>query len=110
MLQQYSPDLAASGPPDQPALRGHDFYCEAYDLWQAEEGRPSVTSTQALIAMYEFNKLRGKDRFGWVLLHSAIEMGFDLGLFKDPSLDLDMTDDVKFARAFTAWSIYNYQA
>lgn len=69
-----------------------------------------MTTIQALIAMYEFNKLRGKDRFGWVLLHSAIEMGYDLGLYIYPGAEADMTNDLKFARNFTAWSIYNYQA
>lgn len=109
-VQQYSPDASATGPPDQPGLRGYEYYLEAHSLWEEEGGRPCLTTVQSLIAMYEFNKLRGKDRMGWVLLHNAVEMGYDLNLYQYPGAEPGMTDDLKFARNFTAWSVYNYQA
>ena len=60
--------------------------------------------------MYEFNKMQGKDRFGWIFLQTAVDMAIELGLFHRSNTDDMSADERSYSRSFTAWSVFIYQA
>ena len=108
--QTYLPRDAANGRSHRSLNNGSEFYAEAKRIWENEQGRPSLCTVQALIAMYEYNKLQGKDRFGWIFLQTAVDMAIELGLFRRGDAGDISTDAQGYSRNFTAWSLYIYQA
>ena len=104
--QTYLPRDAANGRSHRSLNNGSEFYAEAKRIWENEQGRPSLCTVQALIAMYEYNKLQGKDRFGWIFLQTAVDMAIELGLFRRGDAGDISTDAQGYSRNFTAWSLY----
>ncbi|KAL4944621.1 hypothetical protein BDV06DRAFT_81933 [Aspergillus oleicola] len=106
----YSPYPEVYAVPGDVASRGQHFFEEAESRWKAEEGRPSLANTQALVLMSHNLRLQGKDNASWLYLRQAVQLGQDMGLFSLPKSrhsDWDqMPEQVRHAGARTAWSIF----
>lgn len=83
-------------PQEQFPDRGVRYHKEAIRLWNLEEGRPSVTSIQALMCLSIGCVMRGKDVLGMNLLNSGTTLNIALPC---PPLVRNMTKaEVDYAR------------
>ncbi|KAF2475141.1 uncharacterized protein BDR25DRAFT_381964 [Lindgomyces ingoldianus] len=90
-----------------PRTLGYQFSAEARRLWEFEAGRSKITTVQAAMLMNISYSENGMDKIGWAYLVQAVDMSHDLHIF-DTSTDIKSAE-MENVRAFTAWSLFNYQ-
>ncbi|KAL4998010.1 fungal-specific transcription factor domain-containing protein [Aspergillus recurvatus] len=106
----YSPYPEVYAVPGDVASRGQHFFEEAEMRWNAEEGRPSLATIQALAIMSHNLKLQGKDDASWLYIRQAVQLGQDIGLFNQPKSGHghwdQLPDRIRHSNARTAWSLF----
>ncbi|USW54819.1 hypothetical protein Slin15195_G081380 [Septoria linicola] len=92
----FSEDEEAFTNPGDLLTRGEQYHNEATRLWQAERGRESIATLQALIILSCESAWRGQDRLGWTYRTAAIAMSKLLA--ESPPLHV----------AADPWTVQNY--
>ena len=92
--------------PWNPRNLGYQFLAEAKRLWELELGDKKITTIQAALVMAMTSKMDGIDKVGWLYLSQAIQMAYDLNLFKDIEVK---SMKMRTARQFTAWAVFTWQ-
>jgi len=84
------------------------FLAEAKRLWELEAAQPRLTTVQAGMLFNVYYNLSGLDEIGQAYRLHAIALAHDLRLF-EAKLE-GQRDRLWDGRAFTAWSLYNWEA
>ncbi|RDL38004.1 Zn2 DNA-binding protein [Venustampulla echinocandica] len=100
---------ARADPNDTSTVGGH-FFAEAVRLFQ-ENGRPSLTSVQALAAMSLHQAMNNNDSSGWLYMCQTIGMVIELGLHTNQPTQSngEMIELEAAARRITFWGCYFLQ-
>ena len=91
-----------------PSTLGHRFLVEAKRLWELEATRPRITTIQAGIIFTVVHNLCGLDEIGATYRVQAVALGHNMRLF-DKTIGGE-SSRIERGRAFTAWSLYIWEA
>ncbi|KAH8198531.1 hypothetical protein TruAng_007310 [Truncatella angustata] len=91
----------------RPDNLGYRFYAEAQRLLHREQDKAKITSVQAMGIMSITFTSNALDKLSWSLLHKAIEMAQQLGLFSHSPESDPMWQK---AAAITSWGVFNWQS
>jgi hypothetical protein len=87
----------------------YQFLAESRRLWEIQDGKSSLTAIQAAIVLNIIYDCDTMDKIGRSYLLQAVAMAHDLKLFQS-SPDKAMSKKNQRARAFTAWSLFAWDA
>ncbi|CAG8979414.1 hypothetical protein HYALB_00012447 [Hymenoscyphus albidus] len=108
----FSDRREARANPNDPSSIGDHFFAEAVRLLH-EDGRPSLTTVQALGIMSLHQAMNNQDSSGWSYLCQTMGMVMELGLHKDQPVPTNandkFTDSEVAARRITFWGCYYLQ-
>jgi hypothetical protein len=92
-----------------PQNLAYQFLAEARRLWEMQDGESSLTAIQAAIVLNIIYDCDTMDKIGRSYLLQAVAMAHDLQLFKS-STDKAMSKKMQWARSFTAWCLFAWDA
>lgn len=95
-----------------PKTLGYAFAAEAKRLWELESEFPRITTIQAGILFNVFYNLCGLDEVGQSYRIQAIALAHQIRLFDSPIDEQTInprTVRLQKGRAFTAWSLFNWE-
>lgn len=90
-----------------PENPGYLFHAEAKRLLELELDTTRLTTIQSLCIIGLTYSQNALDKIGWPRWDRAFAMAEELQIFGDLETDQSLTHDVRLARGFTAWCLFN---